>query len=237
MVILRKFNVVTQESVLAQDKQLLNVSNHFFKKIILLLLNHRQPPVLPLHVFSPVFIFIMLASSLFICSFSWLCATAFLSRLPKSTQLIRSIMHLQLAYISLLFVLVLFPLYQSPITPIAQFLPHICKLKQALNNSDPVNWSQLGSHCSSAILLFITCWLPIAFLTAAVPNVSALLKSLIPTLLPPLLAHNLTSYWENWNHPNLSLHNCPPLSLQKSVHLSLFAFPLVECFGFGGRQS
>lgn len=107
IVLLRKFNVATQESVLAQDNQLLNVSNHFF-------FNYSRPLVLPLHVFSSVFIFIMLASSLFIRSFSWLCATPFLSSLPKSTQLIRSIMHLQLAYISLLFVLVLFPLYQSP---------------------------------------------------------------------------------------------------------------------------
>lgn len=176
-------------------------------------------------MFSAVFIFIMLAGSSFICSFSWLGATPFPSSLPKSTQLIRSIMHLQPAYVFLPFVLLLFPLYQSPCfkyfyCPIS--LPIFVNWSKSPNNNDPVNC------CISVILLFITCWLPIAFLTAAVPNVSALLKSLIPALLPSFLAHNLTSYWENWNHPNLGLHNFPPLSLQKSVRLSLFASALTS---------
>ena len=200
------------------------LKNHF-------ILIKSQPPGKPASclstscVFRVVFIFIVLTSSLFICCFPWLGATPFFSSLSKSTQLIRSIMHLQPTYVFLPLVLLLFPLYQSPhfkysYCPIS--LPIFVNWSKSPNNNDRVNC------CISVILLFITCWLPIAFLTAAVPNVSAVLKPLIPALLPSFLAHNLTSYWENWNHPNLSLHNFPALSLQKSVHLSLFAFALTS---------
>ena len=115
------------------------------------------------------------------------------------------------------------PHFNNPPCPVS--LPMFINRSKSLNNSDQVNWPQLGSHCISAILLFITCWLPTAFLTAAVPNISALLKSLIPALLPPLLALNLTSYWENWNHPNVSLHHCPPFLLKKKICESL-----LRCF-------
>ena len=176
----------------------------------------------------------MLSSSLAMPT-SWLWATPFLSPLPKPTQLVRSIIHLQPAYISRPFVLQLFPPCQSshfnnPYCPIS--LPTFINWSKSLNNSDQVKWPQLGSQCISANLLFITCWLPIAFLVAAVPNVSTALKSLIPVLLPPFLAHNLTSYWENWNHPNLSLPKCLLLLLRKSVHLCLFVFALSwgNCF-------
>lgn len=37
MVLLRKFSVVSQGSVLAQDKQLLDVSNHFFKNYFIII--------------------------------------------------------------------------------------------------------------------------------------------------------------------------------------------------------
>lgn len=227
MMLLWEFNMVTQVSVLAQDEQSLNVSNHFFKNYFIII---KPPtPLLSFHVFSSsIFTSIVPSSSLFLRSSSWLWATPFLSTLPKPTPLIRSIIYLQPACVSL-FVLLLFPLYRSPhfnnsYCPIS--LPILINWSKSLNNSDRVNWPQLDSHCISAILLFIACWLPLAFLTAAVPNVSPLLKSLIPALLPPFLAHNLTSYWENWNHSYLSLHNCPPLPLKKIVHLSLVAFAL-----------
>lgn len=128
------------------------------------------------------------------------------------------------------------PHFNNPPCPVS--LPMFINRSMSLNNSDQVNWPQLGSHCISAILLFITCWLPIAFLAAAVPNISALLKSLIPALQPPLLALNLTSYWENWNHPNISLHHCPPFLLRKkSLNLSLIAFGFTWGNGFLCRET
>lgn len=109
---------------------------------------------------------------------------------------------------------------------------------KSLDNSDQAKWPQLGSHCISANLLFITCWLPIAFLATAVPNVSAALKSLIPVLLPGLLAaHNLTSYWENWNHPNLSLPSCLCFNSKNlCISPSLLLHYLEEIISFARKQ-
>lgn len=149
-------------------------------------------------------------------------------------------MHLQPAYLSSLFVLQLFPPYQFPhfnnaYCPIS--LPVFVNWSKSLDNSDQVKWPQPGSHCISANLLFITRWLPIAFLAAAVPNVSTALKSIIPVLLPPLLAHNLTSYWENWNHPKLSLPSCLPSTQKICASLPLcFCVVLRKSFPLQGNS-
>lgn len=146
----------------------------------------QHPPILPFFLSS------LLPSSSLPCSLAALLHSSFLSPVPplllcqNQAKLIWSRVHLKPVQVSLLS-FVCWVLLSQPWHFINFYclIPLSIFLNQIASNSDQLNWPQLRPHRISAILLFIACWLPVAFLPAAVPDVSEALKSPSPTLFPP----------------------------------------------------